>query len=74
MRTPRKKPQKMLLAARQDLDKEQQTGGHRTITFSNRDFDVFLAAIESEDAPNEALKRAAERYQQRRGDQENARK
>ncbi len=40
---------------------------HQTITFSNRDFDAFLEAIESEEEPNDALKRAAERYQQRFG-------
>lgn len=40
---------------------------HQTITFSNRDFDAFLEAIESEELPNDALKRAAERYQQRFG-------
>jgi uncharacterized protein (DUF1778 family) len=38
---------------------------HQNVTFSNRDFDAFLDAIESEEKPNEALKRAAERYQQR---------
>ena len=43
---------------------------HQTITFSNRDFDTFLEAIESDDEPNDALKRAAERYQQRFGRQE----
>jgi uncharacterized protein (DUF1778 family) len=36
---------------------------HQAITFSNRDFDAFLDAIESEEKPNVALKRAAERYQ-----------
>ena len=38
---------------------------HQTITFSNRDFDAFLDAIESEEEPNDALKQAAERYKQR---------
>lgn len=45
---------------------------HQTITFSNRDFDAFLEAIESEEEPNDALKRAAERYQQRFGGREAA--
>lgn len=45
---------------------------HQTITFSNRDFDAFLEAIESDEEPNDALKRAAERYQQRFGGCESA--
>lgn len=38
---------------------------HQTLIFSNRDFDAFLEAIDADDAPNDALKQAAERYQQR---------
>ena len=40
---------------------------HQTVTLSNRDFDAFLQAIESEEGPNEALTQAAERYRQRFG-------
>ena len=43
---------------------------HQTVTLSNRDFDAFLEAIESEEEPNEALKQAAERYRQRFGGRE----
>ena len=43
---------------------------HQTVTFTNRDFDAFLEAIESDEGPNEALKRAAERYQERFGGRE----
>lgn len=46
---------------------------HQTVTLSNRDFDAFLEAIESEEGPNEALKRAAERYRQRFGGREASR-
>ncbi len=38
---------------------------HQTVTFSNRDFDAFLEAIEADEEPNEALKQAAERYRRR---------
>ena len=40
---------------------------HRTLTFSNRDFDACLEAIESDEEPNDVLKRTAEQYQQRLG-------
>lgn len=43
---------------------------HQTVMFSNRDFDAFLEAIEADEEPNDALRRAAERYQQRFGKQE----
>ena len=43
---------------------------HQTLTFSNRDFDAFLQALESEDEPNQVLKQAAERYQHRFGRRE----
>ena len=43
---------------------------HQTITFSNRDFDAFLEAIDSEEGPNEALKQAAERYKRHSGTRE----
>lgn len=46
---------------------------HQTITLSNRDFDAFLEAIESDEEPNDALKRAAERYKQRFGGREPSR-
>ena len=45
---------------------------HHTITLSNYAFDAFLEAIEAEEEPNEALKRAAERYQQRLHRHENS--
>lgn len=43
---------------------------HQTITFSNRDFDDFLEAIDADAEPNAALKQAAERYQERFGKRE----
>ncbi len=46
---------------------------HQTITLSNRGFDAFLEAVESKEEPNEVLKRAAERYQQRFGGRERVR-
>ena len=46
---------------------------HQTLTFSNRDFDAFLEAIDANEEPNDALKRAAERYQQRFGEREPSR-
>jgi uncharacterized protein (DUF1778 family) len=42
------------------LEKEQVT------RLSNRDRDVFLALLDSDGKPNEALKRAARRYKNRR--------
>lgn len=49
----------LVRSAQEVLEKRQ------TLTFSNKDFDAFLEAIESEAGPNEALKRAAERCKQR---------
>ena len=46
--------------AREVLEKEQTT------RLSNRDRDVFLAVLDSDAQPNEALKRAAKRYKGRR--------
>jgi len=43
------------------------------ITFSNRDFHAFLEAMEADKEPNDALKRAAERYRQRFGRREMSR-
>jgi len=46
--------------AKEVLEREQTT------RLSNRDRDVFLAMIDSDAKPNEALKRAAKRYKSRR--------
>lgn len=46
---------------------------HQTITLSNRDFDAFLEAMESDEEPTDALKRAAERYWRRFGGREPSR-
>ncbi len=35
---------------------------HQTRTLSNRDRDVFLALLDSDEEPNEALKEAAKEY------------
>jgi uncharacterized protein (DUF1778 family) len=43
------------------------------ITFSNRDFHAFLEAMEADKEPNDALKRAAERYRQQFGRREMSR-
>lgn len=45
--------------AREVLEREQAT------RLSNRDRDVFLAMLDSDAKPNEALKRAAKRYKSR---------
>jgi uncharacterized protein (DUF1778 family) len=37
---------------------------HHTIRLSDRDRDRFLAALDAEDEPNEALKAAFEKYKQ----------
>ncbi len=47
--------------AREVLEKEQVT------RLSDRDRDVFLAVLNSDAKPGEALKRAAKRYKSRRG-------
>jgi len=39
---------------------------HRTLRLSRRDFERFLAALDSDAEPNPALRQAAERYQKRR--------
>ena len=46
--------------AKEVLEREQTT------RLSNRDRDVFLAMIDSDAKPNEALKRAAKKYKSRR--------
>jgi uncharacterized protein (DUF1778 family) len=46
--------------AKEVLEREQTTH------LSNRDRDVFLALLDSDAKPNEALKRAAKRYKSRR--------
>ena len=46
--------------AKEVLEREQTT------RLSNRDRDVFLALLDSDAKPNEALKRAAKRYKSRR--------
>lgn len=46
--------------AKEVLEREQ------TIRLSNRDRDVFLALLDSDAKPNEALKRAAKKYRSRR--------
>ena len=46
--------------AREVLEREQTT------RLSNRDRDIFLAALDSDAKPNEALGRAARRYKSRR--------
>ena len=46
--------------AKEVLEREQTT------RLSNRDRDVFLAMLDSDAKPNEALKRAAKRYKSRR--------
>jgi len=46
--------------AKEVLEREQAT------RLSNRDRDVFLAMLDSDAKPNEALKRAAKRYKSRR--------
>lgn len=46
--------------AKEVLEREQTT------SLSNRDRDVFLAMLDSDAKPNEALKRAAKRYKNRR--------
>jgi uncharacterized protein (DUF1778 family) len=46
--------------AKDVLDREQTT------RLSNRDRDVFLAMLDSNALPNEALKRAAKRYKKQR--------
>ncbi len=46
--------------AKEVLDREQTT------RLSNRDRDVFLAMLDSDAKPNEALKRAAKKYKSRR--------
>ncbi|HKV41147.1 MAG TPA: DUF1778 domain-containing protein [Blastocatellia bacterium] len=45
--------------AREVLEKEQST------RLSDRDRDIFLAALDSDAKPNEALKRAARKYKRR---------
>ena len=47
-------------SAKEVLEKEQVT------RLSNRDRDIFLALIDSDAKPNDALKRAAKRYKSRR--------
>jgi uncharacterized protein (DUF1778 family) len=37
---------------------------HRQISFSNRDRDLFLALLDTDDEPNAALKEAVEHYRQ----------
>ena len=46
--------------AKEVLEREQTT------RLSNRDRDIFLAMLDSDAKPNEALKRAAKRYKSRR--------
>ena len=46
--------------AKEVLEREQTT------RLSNRDRDVFLAMLDSDAKPNEALRRAAKRYKSRR--------
>ena len=46
--------------AKEVLEREQTT------RLSNRDRDVFLALLDSDAKPNEALKRAAKKYKSRR--------
>jgi uncharacterized protein (DUF1778 family) len=46
--------------AKEVLEREQTT------RLSNRDRDVFLAMLDSDSKPNNALKRAAKRYKSRR--------
>ncbi len=41
---------------------------HRQIRLSNRDRDLFLALLETDDEPSETLKRAAEKYKQQMGE------
>ncbi len=40
--------------------------GEQTTRLSNRDRDIFLAMLDSDAKPNEALKRATKRYKSRR--------
>jgi len=47
---------------------QQALEEQRTIILSNREFDACLEATGNDEEPNDALKRAAERYQQRFGE------
>jgi hypothetical protein len=61
-------PQSLATASRQKLElADEVLERHQNFRLSDRDRDVFLALIESEENPNTALKRAAEEYKTRFG-------